>query len=92
MEREYGPSQGAEVMRGLVEAARQVRREELINKSTGDCTLDWIYRNLSPESITLANYISINWLGEKTFEDLEGEELAELPEELYPEPVSILIQ
>ncbi len=30
MEREYGPSQGAEMMRGLVEAAEEMRRNELV--------------------------------------------------------------
>ena len=42
---------------------------------TGDYTLDWMYRNLPPEEITLANYIAINWCNEKTLNDLEGEEL-----------------
>jgi hypothetical protein len=30
MEREYGPSQGAEMMRSLVEAAEEMRRDELV--------------------------------------------------------------
>jgi hypothetical protein len=30
MEREYGPSQGQEMMRGLVEAAEEMRRNELV--------------------------------------------------------------
>ena len=59
---------------------------------TGDYTLDWMYRNLPPEEITLANYIAINWCNEKTLNGLEGEELAYLPKELYPEPASKLIQ
>ena len=45
-----------------------------------DPTLDWMFRNLPSEEITLANYIAINWCGDKTLEDLEAEELAELPE------------
>ena len=57
-----------------------------------DASLDWMYRNLPPEEITLEKYIAINWCGDKTLEDLEGEELACLPKELYPEPVSKLIQ
>lgn len=60
--------------------------------ATGDYTLDWMYRNLPPEEITLANYIASNWCNNKTLEDLEGEELAELPEELYPEPATRLVQ
>jgi len=63
-----------------------------MSKTTGDSTLDWMYRNLPPEEVTLANYITINWCNEKTHNDLEGEELACLPKELYPEPVSKLIQ
>jgi hypothetical protein len=30
MKKEYGPSQGAETMRGLVEAAEEMRRNELV--------------------------------------------------------------
>ncbi len=32
MKKEYGPSQGARMMRGLVEAAQQGKREELMKK------------------------------------------------------------
>ena len=63
-----------------------------MSKTTGDYTLDWMYRNLPPEEITLANYIAINWRHEKTHKDLEGEELTYLPKELFPEPASKLIQ
>ena len=59
---------------------------------TDDYTLDWMYRNLPPQEITLANYIAINWCNDKTLNDLEGEELAYLPKELYPEPATNLIQ
>jgi hypothetical protein len=59
---------------------------------TGDYTLDWMYRNLSPKEITLTNYIALNWCNEKTLDDLQGEELAYLPMELLPEPASKLIQ
>ena len=45
-----------------------------------DATLDWMYRNLPSEEITLANYVAINWCGDKRLEDLDAEELAELPE------------
>ena len=57
-------------------------------KRTGDCTLDWMYRNLPPEKITLRDYIALNWCAAKTLEGLEAEELAGLPEDLYPEPAS----
>ena len=61
-------------------------------KTTGDCTYSWMIHNLPPEEITLANYIAINWCHEKTLNDLEGEELACLPKEFYPEPASKVIQ
>jgi hypothetical protein len=57
-------------------------------KKSTDATLDWMYANLPPEKITLRSYIALNWCGDKTLEDLEGEELAALPEELYPESKS----
>ena len=60
-------------------------------KKSTDVTLDWMYANLPSEQITLRSYIALNWCGDKTFEDLEGEELAGLPEELYPEPASKLL-
>ena len=60
-------------------------------KKSSDSLLDWMYRNLPPEQITLRSYIELNWCGDKTLEDLEGEELASLPEELYPEPASKLL-
>ena len=37
-----------------------------------DPTLVWMFRNLPSEEITLANYIAINWCGDKTLEDLEN--------------------
>jgi hypothetical protein len=60
-------------------------------KKSTDRILDWMYRNLPPEHITLASYIAINCCGDKTLADLEGEELAGLPPELYPEPLSKLL-
>ena len=53
-----------------------------------DWTLDYMLKTLPPERITLATYIELNWFGSKTFDELDGEELAELPEELFPEPLS----
>jgi hypothetical protein len=61
-----------------------------IKKST-DYTLDWMHRNLPPEQISLRTYVALNWCAEKRLEDLEVEDLAEMPEELFPEPVSKLV-
>jgi hypothetical protein len=61
-------------------------------KTTGDYTLDWMLRNLPPEQVTLRSYVALNWCAEKQLEDLDAEELAGLPEELFPEPASRLIQ
>ena len=60
-------------------------------KKSTDVTLDWMYENLPPEQITLENYVGINWCGDKGLQDLEAEELAGLPSELSPEPVSKLL-
>lgn len=38
---------------------------------SGDYTLEWMYRNLSPEEITLTNYIAINWCNEKRSKTLK---------------------
>jgi len=62
-----------------------------VDKKSTDYTLEWMYHNLPPEQITLDSYIALNWCGDKTLEDLEAEELASLPEELYPEPVSKVV-
>ena len=53
-----------------------------------DATLVWMFAHLPPHEWTLAKYVELNWLGDKTVaEVLEDAELvADLPEELYPEP------
>jgi hypothetical protein len=58
--------------------------------TTGDITLDWMFKNLPPEKWTLQTYVQINWFGDKTVEEVleDGELVADLPEELYPEPAS----
>jgi len=63
-------------------------------KKTTDYTLDWMYRNLPPEQWTLESYVGINWCGDKTVAEVveDGELAADLPEELFPEPASKLIQ
>jgi hypothetical protein len=32
--------------------------------------------------LTLEKYVALNWMGEKTVQDLDAEELAEIPEEI----------
>jgi hypothetical protein len=61
--------------------------------TTGDYTLDWMYHNLPPEMWTLQTYVEINWCGDKTVAEVVeyGELAADLPEQLYPEPVSKLV-
>lgn len=60
-------------------------------KKSDDGLLDWMYRNLKPEQITLRSYIALNWCGDQTLETLDAENLASLPPELYPEPASKLL-
>jgi hypothetical protein len=62
-------------------------------KTTGDYTLDWMYRNLSPEKWTLQTYVEINWCGDMTVSEVveDFELAANLPEQLYPEPASKLV-
>lgn len=59
-----------------------------------DYTLNWMLANLPREKWTLENYVSINWAGEKTVQEVEedGELASELPEELYLQPLMRLIQ
>jgi len=60
--------------------------------TTNDCVLRYMYKNLPPERWTLDTYIMLAWWGDKTLKDLEAEELAMLPDELYPPPITRLIQ
>jgi hypothetical protein len=32
--------------------------------------------------LTLENYVALNWIGDKTIQDLDAEELAAIPEEI----------
>ena len=66
-------------IRGLTQAARQIACDE--KKSTGNYALDWMYRNLPPKQWNLQTYISLAFFGDRTIDDLDAEELAELPEE-----------
>jgi hypothetical protein len=49
-----------------------------------DFLLDWMYRNLPPEQITLRSYVALNWCNDKSVEEVleDGELAADLPEEL----------
>jgi hypothetical protein len=60
--------------------------------TTNDCVLTYMYKNLPPERWTLDTYITLAWMGDKELKDLEGEELAMLPVELYPVPVTRMRQ
>jgi len=60
--------------------------------TTNDCVLNWMYANLPPEQWTLEKYITFAWFGDKELEDLEAEELAMLPPELYPVPITRRVQ
>jgi hypothetical protein len=59
-----------------------------------DTTLAWMFANLPPDKWTLQTYVQINWCGDKTVEEVleDGELAGDLPEELYPEPRTRLIQ
>ena len=59
-----------------------------VKPTSSDEVLNWMYKNLPPEKWTLAVYIELNWWDGRTTDDLDGEELAALPEELYPEPAN----
>jgi hypothetical protein len=58
-----------------------------------DSILKLMIQNKVP--LTLANYVHIAWMGDKTVEDLDPEELAEIPEELvyaYERGIEVRIQ
>jgi len=59
-----------------------------VKPTSSDEVLNWMYKNLPPEKWTLAVYIELNWWGGRSTDDLDCEELAALPEELYPEPAN----
>jgi hypothetical protein len=70
--REYSPADAAARPHGLVEAAKQISEEERRSKNT---VVDYLAKLGRP---TVDEYVALNWCGDKTFEDLEGEELAEV--------------
>ncbi len=77
MKKEYDPSQGAEMIRGLAEAAQQVQREELMKKLPLNYTLRFLYsNNILP---TVRNYIQLDTMGDaSTLDDLGPETRAEV--------------
>jgi len=79
MRKEYGPPQGAEMMRGLVEAARQVKREELMKKLPLNHVLRYLYaNNILP---TVRNFIQLDTMSDlSTLDDLGPEARVEVEE------------
>ncbi len=77
MKKEYSPSQGAEMIRGLVEAAQQVKREELMKKLPLNHTLRFLYfKNILP---TVRNYLSVEFMGDLSrLEDVGPEDRASI--------------
>ncbi len=77
MKKEYGPSQGARMMRGLVEAAQQGKREELMKKLPLNHTLRFLYfKNILP---TVRNYLSVEFMGDLSrLEDVGPEDRASI--------------
>jgi hypothetical protein len=47
-------------------------------KTTNNCVLDYLIKTGEP--CTVENYVGLNWMGDKTLADLEGEELVEVLE------------
>ena len=79
MKKEFGPSQSQEMIRGLVNAAREVQRKESTRKSTGDIVIDALIKMGKP--LTVQNYFEMNWAavdGIEKIEDLDAENLAEV--------------
>jgi len=77
MKKAYGPSQGARTMRGLLEATKEVRREELMKKLPLNYTLRFLYsNNILP---TVRNYLGLEYMSDvSTLEDVGPEDRAEI--------------
>jgi hypothetical protein len=77
MRKEYGPSQGREMIRGLAEAGQEVKREELMKKLPLNHTLRYLCSNgILP---TVRNYIQLDTLADaSTLDDLGPETRAEV--------------
>lgn len=73
VKREHGPADAAARLHGLVEAAIKIRKEELGSKDSIVAKLAELGR---PN--TVEEYVALAYLGDRTIESLEGEELAEV--------------
>jgi hypothetical protein len=58
------------------EKAKLRQHLEAAKQATGDSVLDWMIAHKRP--LTLREYVQINWMGEKSVDDLDGETLAEI--------------
>jgi hypothetical protein len=86
---EYGPSQGLSMMRALTDAAREIALEE--KAATSDPTTAYMLKNKI--QLTQRTWLELNYMGDKhSIKDLEGEELAELPDgfEDWPEDETVI--
>ncbi len=77
MKKEYGPSQGARMMRDLVEAAQQGKREDLMKKLPLNYTLRFLYsNNILP---TVRNYLGLEYMSDvSSLEDVGPEDRASI--------------
>jgi hypothetical protein len=77
MRKEYGPSEGQRMIRALTEAAKQIKREELVKKLPLNYSLRYLYANgILP---TVRNYIQLDTMGDaSTLEELGPEARAEI--------------
>ncbi len=66
--------------------------EPKYDPANSDSVLNWMHQNLPPEKWTLEVYVTLAWFGDKALKDLDAEELSMLPEELYPKPLTKLVQ
>ena len=77
MKKEFEPSQAQQMTHGLLEAAKECRREELMKKLPSNRTLRYLYaNNILP---TVRNYLGLEFMGGvSTLEDAGPEDRAEI--------------
>jgi hypothetical protein len=77
MRKECGASQGAARLNGLIKAAREVQREELMKKLPLNYSLRYLYaNNILP---TVRNYLSLEFMGDVSrLEDVGPEDRASI--------------
>ena len=94
--KEYGPSEGQRMIRGLAEAAKQIAREErqakIIHDHDNDLETDCVLAKMLElgTPLTLENYIQLAFLGtppEGIEED--GEFLASVPDVILNGPKQV---